>query len=74
MAGYRLPSGDCRLAARRGHRLLLEGAVFHTVLHRLMRGSSDLAAGRSREQYRIGGCNELDLHHLYRAMTCNSVE
>ncbi|HWW20088.1 MAG TPA: IS1634 family transposase [Steroidobacteraceae bacterium] len=56
------------LARRRGHRFGLERAVFLTVLHRLMRGGSDLAADRWREEYRIAGSEDLDLHHLYRAM------
>jgi hypothetical protein len=57
-----------RLARRRGYRFALERAVFLTVLHRLMRGGSDLAAERWREEYRIAGSDALDLHHLYRAM------
>ena len=56
------------LARARGHRFALERAVFLTVLHRLMRGGSDLAADRWREDYRITGTDDLDLHHLYRAM------
>ena len=56
------------LARKRGHRFAVERAVFLTVLHRLMRGGSDLAADRWRDDYRIGGCEDLDLHHLYRAM------
>ena len=56
------------LARRRGYRFALERAVFLTVLHRLMRGGSDLAADRWREEYRIAGSAALDLHHLYRAM------
>ena len=56
------------LARGRGHRFALERAVFLTVLHRLMRGGSDLAADRWREEYRIAGSEQLDLHHLYRAM------
>ena len=56
------------LARRRGHRFGLERAVFLTVLHRLMRGGSDLAADRWREEYRIAGSEDLDLQHLYRAM------
>ena len=43
------------LARKRGHRFALERAVFLTVLHRLMRGGSDLAADRWREDYRIAG-------------------
>ena len=56
------------LARGRGHRFALERAVFLTVLHRLMRGGSDLAADRWREDYCITGTDDLDLHHLYRAM------
>ena len=56
------------LARGRSHRFALERAVFLTVLHRLMRGGSDLAADRWREDYRIAGTDDLDLHHLYRAM------
>jgi hypothetical protein len=56
------------LAGERGHRFAPERAVFLTVLHRLMRGGSDLAADRWREDYRIAGSDGLELHHLYRAM------
>jgi hypothetical protein len=56
------------VAAERGHRFALERAVFVTVLHRLMRGGSDLAADRWREDYRIAGTDGIELHHLYRAM------
>ena len=56
------------LAHGRGYRFALERAVFLTVLHRLMGGGSDLAADRWREDYRIAGTNDLDLHHLYRSM------
>lgn len=56
------------LPRRRGCRFAVERAVFLAVLHRLMRGGSDLAAERWRQEYRIDGCEDLDLHHLYRAM------
>ncbi len=56
------------LARKRGHRFAVERAVFLTVLHRLMRGGSDLLADHWREDYRIAGSEDLDLHHLYRAM------
>ena len=56
------------LASGRGHRFALERAVFLTVLHRLMGGGSDLAADRWRDDCRIAGSDDLDLHHLYRAM------
>jgi hypothetical protein len=51
-----------------GHKFALERAVFVTVLHRLMRGGSDLSAERWKEDYRIGGASKIDLHHLYRTM------
>jgi len=47
----------------------VERAVFLTVLHRLMVSGSDRACEHWRENYRIDGVDELDLHHLYRAMS-----
>jgi len=38
------------------------------VVHRLMVSGSDRSAERWREDYVLEGCEELDLHHLYRAM------
>jgi transposase len=64
--GCRAVIGD--LAGARGHKFALERAVFLTVLHRLFVSGSDRAADRWREDYRIAGVAELDLHHLYRAM------
>ena len=46
----------------------LERAVFLTVLHRLFDPGSDRAAEKWRDDYEIEGCDELQLHHLYRAM------
>jgi len=46
----------------------LERAVFLTVLHRLFDPGSDRAADKWREDYEIEGCDDLQLHHLYRAM------
>ena len=56
------------LAGERKHEFALERAVFLTVLHRLFAGSSDQAADRWRDDYRINDVEGLDLHHLYRAM------
>ena len=56
------------LAAGRGFGFALERACFLTVLHRLMVSGSDRAADAWREDYRIGGTEELALHHLYRTM------
>ena len=64
--GCRAVIGD--LAGARGHKFALERAVFLTVLHRLFVSGSDRAADRWREDYMIAGVEELDLHHLYRAM------
>jgi hypothetical protein len=57
-----------RLASQRGHEFSLERAAFLTVLHRLVCGGSDRAADRWREDYRIDGVDEIELHNLYRAM------
>ena len=46
----------------------VERAVFLTVLHRLFASGSDRAADKWKRDYRIGGVDELSLHHLYRAM------
>jgi hypothetical protein len=56
------------LAGSRKHGFALERAVFLTVLHRLFAGGSDRAADRWREDYTIDGVEDIDLHHLYRAM------
>jgi DDE family transposase len=45
-----------------------ERAIFLTVLHRLFDPGSDRAAEKWREDYQIEGCEDLQLHHLYRAM------
>ena len=46
----------------------VERAIFLTVLHRLMVSGSDRYCDRWRSDYLINGVDELDLHHLYRAM------
>jgi hypothetical protein len=46
----------------------VERAVFLTVLLRLFAPGSDRAADKWKADYRIDGCEALDLHHLYRAM------
>jgi len=46
----------------------VERAVFLTVLHRLCATGSDRAAQRWKEDYLIDGSDDLELHHLYRAM------
>ena len=57
-----------RLAGARNHEFSLERAAFLTVLHRLVCGGSDRAADRWREDYRIDGVDEIELHHLYRTI------
>ena len=56
------------LAAQRQFGFAAERAVFLTVLHRLFVSGSDRAAEKWRADYRIDGTEELQLHHLYRAM------
>jgi transposase len=46
----------------------IERAVFLTVLHRLFDPGSDRAADQWKNDYEIEGCEDLQLHHLYRAM------
>ena len=46
----------------------VERAVFLTVLHRLFAPGSDRAAEKWKADYALDGADELDLHHLYRAM------
>src|SRR5437870_4190382 len=46
----------------------VERAVFLTVLHRLFAPGSDRAADKWKADYLIDGCEELQLHQLYRAM------
>ena len=46
----------------------VERAIFLTVLHRLVVAGSDRACEYWRDDYRVDGIEQLDLHHLYRAM------
>jgi transposase len=46
----------------------VERAVFLTVLHRLLAPGSDRAAQRWKADYVVEGIEDLELHHLYRAM------
>jgi len=47
----------------------LERAIFLSVLHRLMVSGSDRFCDKWKRDYLIPGTEELDLHHLYRAMS-----
>ncbi len=46
----------------------VERAIFLTVLHRLLAQGSDRAAERWKTDYLLEGMDDLELHHLYRAM------
>jgi len=46
----------------------VERAIFLTVLHRLFHSGSDRAAEKWRNTLQIEGVDDLQLHHLYRAM------
>ncbi len=46
----------------------LERVIFMTVLHRLLVAGSDRAAERWCRGYAIPGIDEIELHHIYRAM------
>ena len=54
--------------ASRHYEFDVERAIYLTVLHRLFASGSDRAAERWRENYLIPGTEDLNLHHLYRAM------
>jgi transposase len=56
------------LLAKRKYGFAVERAIFLTVLHRLITSGSDRAAEQWRHDYLINGVDELQLHHLYRAM------
>jgi hypothetical protein len=56
------------LLAPRHFEFSVERAVFLTVLHRLCATGSDRAGQRWKEDYRIDGADDLELHHMYRAM------
>ncbi len=47
----------------------VERAIFLTVLHRLMVSGSDRFCERWRRDYLLEGTENLELHHLYRAIT-----
>jgi transposase len=57
-----------RLLKGRRFEFNVERAIFLTVLHRLMLSGSDRFCDRWRRDYLIEGTQDLELHHLYRAM------
>jgi transposase len=46
----------------------VERAIYLTVVHRLCLSGSDRAAEKWKRDYRLPGCEDIRLHHLYRAM------
>ncbi len=63
-----LPNIIQRALQSRRYEFDVERAIYLTVLHRLFASGSDRAAERWREAYRLPGTENLELHHLYRAM------
>ncbi len=57
-----------RLLQDRGFEFPVERAVYLTVLHRLFESGSDRAGERWRRDVRMNGAEDLQLHHLYRAI------
>lgn len=57
-----------RLLAGRKFEFDVERAIFLTVLHRLMVSGSDRSCDRWRRDYAIEGVDDIELHHMYRAM------
>jgi len=58
----------CRLLKGRKYGFNVERAIFLTVLHRLFVSGSDRFCDRWHQDYVIDGVDDLELHHLYRAM------
>jgi transposase len=58
-----------QLSSARRFNFSIERAVFLTVLHRLFKSGSDHAAEKWKADYAIAGCDELELHQLYRTMS-----
>ena len=56
------------LLGERRFEFAVERAIFLTVLHRLLASGSDRAADKWKTDYPVVGAEELQLHHLYRAM------
>jgi hypothetical protein len=57
-----------KLIGERSFDFPVERAIFLTVLHRLYTSGSDRSAQRWKIDYQIGQAEEIELHHLYRAM------
>jgi len=57
-----------RLLQERKFEFDVERAIFLTVLHRLMSSGSDRYCERWRRDYAVAGSEQIELHHLYRAM------
>lgn len=64
-----IPGVIKHLLAERKFEFDVERAIFLTVLHRLMTSGSDRHCDRWKRDYLIPGTEDLELHHLYRAMT-----
>lgn len=58
-----------KLLSERKFEFDVERALFLTVLHRLMVSGSDRFCEKWRRDYLVAGIDELQLHHLYRAMS-----
>ena len=58
-----------RLLVDRKFEFDVERAIFLTVLHRLMVSGSDRFCDKWKRDYLIPGTEDLELHHLYRAMS-----
>lgn len=56
------------LLSDRKYEFDVERAIFLTVLHRLLTSGSDRSCNKWHRDYIIKGVDDIDLHHLYRAM------
>ena len=57
-----------RCVGGRRYKFDVERAVYHTVIHRLFESGSDRASLVWSGNFHLPGTEELDPHHLYRAM------
>lgn len=57
-----------KLLQGRKYEFDIERAIFVTVLHRLMVSGSDRDAEQWCREYAIDRINDIELHHIYRAM------
>ncbi len=54
--------------SERRYKFDIERAIYHTVMHRLFESGSDRSSLLWRKDFQLPGTEDIELHHLYRAM------